>query len=723
MDDGECLGTSSIPWKMMLDYERTDAIVQLRRKLAHFSSDSLTLVEREEVICSSGVPPTCTDSLFIYGSVGVSRREAFLRVLRLTRLKLVKDIASQVVITPQVGDPLPSISLLPMWESGQSRSFRRWNIVYWAMRCGILRGIKKRYERMQMYLDQIVSIDDGGGNFFVREREEAASLQEEIFNKTYRELQECIKEDKDLPFDLYYNACNEEKISLPLVVSNVPTLIVVWASWDEKSVDWLRKRIFNMENVKAFQQSPRSDRTLGRIDPWLQVVGEFTHVPSASRSAHVEYNASNNNKRAQIVLVSIDREMTDATRCLKGLMGEIDGWESTIVPLLPLWAGPDCIKNDLTAVISIKELPYLMAVQRGGREAKMGRRRRPLICYATSDKQDEVTPAHSSTENFAAQLGLKTKDLVEWHNIEEKERMQVINGITQFLLSTDAPLRLCSRVDKVYKRPGVRGLSESIEIERNISSFVNMSGMISALDLPKLRDELRFLSNVAECYIDLKVVTPSQPVLTVLIPTTPTRYVHGTLRSITCSECHQDVFIDKECHFRCIHCDQEDGVLCKTCFTNTKHPPHHILLRLSVNVPTILHVLWGPSNVASLELFRGTLIENKMSTHIGVYCNLCNVLIRGFRWKCAMCFQFDLCNNCGEGVFSAEAAGCGLSQIPSGVLADTRQPGTGFSHPRDHMFLCIRHGCGSDGDACLRPMVDGNALKLLLDVSRRYVTG
>ncbi|RHW74215.1 E3 ubiquitin-protein ligase KCMF1 [Trypanosoma brucei equiperdum] len=718
MDGSECFLVTPTRWGLMLEYEREDAVALLRQKLAFFSSDSLTLTEREDVLLSSGAESSKTDSLLIYGSVALVRKEAFLWFLRVIRLTLVEDMASQVVICPQIGDAVPNLLLPPLWETGQTKSFRRWSVVYWAMRCGILRGIKKRYELTQLYLDQIVSIGAGGDDFDVREEEEAAFLQEKLFHNAHQELRESVLEAKNAPFDIYHSACNEERINLSFVVSNVPTLIVVWASWDGASLDWLRKNIFNREVTCSCDPVPRPTfvADLKIRDPWLRVVREFTSIPNGEANQPVE-EVSGIAKCAQIVLISVDQEQGAAVGCLKGLIDGIDGWKSPIVPLMPLWSGPKGMLSELSSALGFSRLPYFMAVQNTRVETAKGDAKQfPRICYVTPNGQGEVPPTQSCTEGNIAELGECGMNSPDWHLVDKGERQRVTGEIERFLLSTDAPLRFHARVDKTYHSLGTPTSASSESHQPDVSSFVSLSGTISSLDLAKLKNALRVFAGVRNCAVNLNVIKPSCPLLVELNPATPTKYIRGVQRCVTCSECHKDILIDKEYHFRCIQCSQVNGTLCKICFEGAKHPAHHILLRMNVETPTTVELLWGPSNVAPLELFRGVLVTNKRNTHIGVYCNLCAQLVRGRRWKCAMCYDFDICNGCiEENCMKFSDAGEVSFVVSDGVGHGQKNTLSSSYHTKDHMFLCVRHACGSAGDACLRPVMEPNAVKLLLE--------
>ncbi|ORC89060.1 putative beta prime cop protein [Trypanosoma theileri] len=707
-----------VPWALMLDYERVDVVLQLCRQFSFFSSDKLTLAEREEVVSTVGMKGECLQYLIIYGSVGNARKDAFLKLLRLARLTLVQDMASQVVVSPHVGDVLPNAMLYPLWDSKQARCFRKWNSIYWAMRCGLLRKIKRRRELMQSHVEQILSMKPEDevvcpGN----ENKEIKFFHEETFYNAFRNLLDVEQEERNAPLELYHDACSEERVNISYVVANVPTLFIAWASWDETSMRWLREHIFNVTKAAQLKNCiPLTVSALNTLDdhPWLQTVMKFVHVPrrivvrKKGRIARIP-------KRAQIVLINLDREKNSAIHALDSLVSNIPGWKSPEVSLLPLWCGPDGLQSNFATDLNISTLPYFVATQLPDpQKRRFGDCKGPRICFITPQIDSEPSLDISiSNNNLHEMFGSNVKP-VDWHLINKEERKRVMDSISSFIASSDVPLRFNARVDRTYQLSQVSSGSSPKHLKYQMSSFVSMSGTISTTDLLKLKDEIRFLSQVKNLDFNIKVMRPSNPLVIKLNPVTPSRYVYQSTRSITCSECLRDILIENEAYFRCLHCEQLDGVLCLSCFANDKHPQHHILLRVAAGLSTTLELLWGPSNVAPLSRFCGSLVTNVNDKHIGVYCNVCSKLVQGIRWKCSMCYQYDMCGQCYKKINRSENIDSGKDSspvhTPKGVFTTLIPSKT---HPADHLFLCIRHGCGADDDEILKPVKDEDALRNL----------
>ncbi|RNF05932.1 putative beta prime cop protein [Trypanosoma conorhini] len=703
--------STPVPWALMLDYERADAVLQLLRQFSFFYADKLILVEREEVICSAGMDSDDMDYLVINGSVGNARKDAFLKLLRLARLTLVQDMASQVVVCPQIGDLLPNAMLHPLWETGQVRGFRKWNCIYWAMRCGLLRKIKRRREMIQVHVEQILnSKAQAMGSNSPEEAVGISLVNEASFYNSFRDLLELEQEEQNAPLELYHTAFSEERVNLSTVIATVPTLIVLWASWDTTSIDWLRGHLFNVAKTSKAKNASTSGLYL-KDDPWLETVQHFVQVPGrilVNKRRRVKRYL----KRAQLVLISVDREKSAAFKALSGLVAEVSGWRSPEVPLIPLWCGPEGLQSDLATELNIAALPFFVATQLPDKKTRaFGDGGFPRICYTTSRTEDDII-SEADMKNKIEEATEKSVEISDWHSIEKNERKNVMRVIRRFLASSDAPLKFIARVDRTYQMDHASAALATICPKPEVSSFVSMSGIISTPDLLKLKEGICVLSRVRNFFFDVKIMKPSSPIVVELNPQTPTRYIIGSERNITCSECLREVFIDKEHHFRCLHCDQSGGVVCRGCFAAGKHPQNHVLLRIPACAKTNLSLLWGPSNVSPLALFCGTLLSNVKETHIGVYCNVCSHLISGVRWKCAMCYQYDLCDRCDGKRNRREAfrydadssiASTGLPS-PNNAFAPTT------THPKEHLFLCIRHGCGVDGDACLNPVMEQSSL-------------
>ncbi|RNF03867.1 putative beta prime cop protein [Trypanosoma rangeli] len=716
MNGESSFASTPVPWALMLQYERADVVLQLLRQFSFFDTDKLILTEREEVICSAGMHSEDMNYLVIHGAVGNARKDVFLKLLRLARLTLVQDMASQVVVCPQIGDLLPNAMLHSLWETGQVRGFRKWNCIYWAMKCGLLRKIKRRREMIQVHVEQILnSKAQTVGRNAPEETIGIGLANEESFYKSFRDLLDLEQEEQNAPLEMYHTAFSEKRVNLSTAIATVPSLIVLWASWDAASMGWMREHIFNVTKTLRAKTTP----TLGlylKYDPWLETVMQFVHVPQ--RIIVTKRRMKKPLKRAQIVLISVDREKFAACEALNSLVNEVSGWQSPEVPLIPLWCGPDGLQSDLAMDLNIAVLPFFVATQLpDNKTRKFGDGGFPRICYITSNTEgDLASDVYKNTIDKAPVEGVERLD---WHDIEEKERKSAMSVIRRFLDSSDAPLRFVARVDRTYQIDHTSAALVTSCPKPEVSSFVSMSGIISTPDLLKLKEGISVLSQVRNFFLEVKVMRPSCSIIIQLNTKTPTRYALGSERTIACSECLQNILIDKEHHFRCIHCDQSEGVLCRVCFAAGKHPHHHVLLRIPTCSETTLPLLWGPSNVSPLDRFCGTLLSNVNETHIGVYCNVCSHLICGVRWKCAICYQYDLCDRCDEkrsrDTFRYDANSSSASTgLPSPVNAFA--PVT--THPKDHLFLCIRHGCGVDGDACLSPVMEQGSMSCFMSHCR-----
>lgn len=720
MVDEDNFAASPIRWGLMLDYERNDVLLQLCRQLSFFRTDNLKLSEREEVLCSSGTEANTMEHLIIHGSVGNTRREAFLRLLRLARLTLVQDIASHVVVSPQIGDVLPNSMLYPLWESHQVTSLRKWNNIFWAMQCGLLKKIKRRRDMVQMHVEQILAakltqenINSGS------EGEKVNNEQEKYFYNTFRDLFDLEQGERHAPLERYHIAIGEDRVSLSTAIASLPTLIVVWASWDSASIEWLKEHLFTINKVNKMDNLdvPGQKNSIDLDDdPWLQAVMQFVQVlrrPILTKRRRFPAYV----RRSKIILVSVDREKIAALHTLDSLFAGLGGWKSAEVSLLSLWCGADGLQSSFATDLNIATLPFFIATKLPEKSIKgLGGGRFPRIHYITPCTEGEICselPMGNNAHLDASQTGTA---LVDWHSILKEERMQVASVISRFLVSSDAPLRFVSRVDHTYQVPYFSTLPSTQALKPVISSFVSLSGTVSTPDMQKMKEAINILLRVKNFFWELRVMKPSSPLRTQLNPYTPTQYILGRTRNISCSECLLNIFIDKEHHFRCVHCDQMDGVVCRRCFLDSSHPRSHVLLFVPAGAETTLQLLWGPSNVLPLSHFCGAFLTNTDDTHIGVYCNNCLQLLRGVRWKCAMCYQYDMCDQCFEKKncfkFFKYDKTYSLFQGPTqdsraGILSSNK-------HAESHMFLCIRHGCGADADECLRPVMEKDSLPSLL---------
>ncbi|CAG0888364.1 unnamed protein product [Darwinula stevensoni] len=97
--------------------------------------------------------------------------------------------------------------------------------------------------------------------------------------------------------------------------------------------------------------------------------------------------------------------------------------------------------------------------------------------------------------------------------------------------------------------------------------------------------------------------------------------------NVQCASCHGPV---RGSRYKCLQCRDFD--LCATCeASGTKHS-HHLLIRLPSRMP-----------VVPLTPDLDGIISEK---HPGVKCDSCSKRVRGRRFKCLACPDFDLCSDC-----------------------------------------------------------------------------
>ena len=109
-----------------------------------------------------------------------------------------------------------------------------------------------------------------------------------------------------------------------------------------------------------------------------------------------------------------------------------------------------------------------------------------------------------------------------------------------------------------------------------------------------------------------------------------------------CDFCKKSNFT--EYRYKCLVCDDYD--LCGRCFESRNLSKNHLLCHALVrfDFPGELFGIKFKDNEINLANFMNIFQNEK---HSGVKCNLCSVIpIRGLRFKCDKCIDFNVCSSC-----------------------------------------------------------------------------
>jgi serine/threonine protein kinase len=110
---------------------------------------------------------------------------------------------------------------------------------------------------------------------------------------------------------------------------------------------------------------------------------------------------------------------------------------------------------------------------------------------------------------------------------------------------------------------------------------------------------------------------------------------------ISCNYCRKSDFIDYR--YKCLECDDYD--LCSDCFekrrVNYSHEIGHKLVRY--DEPDILFGSRLDYDEVNLNKFKQLF---KDVIHEGIKCSICNESIKGLRYKCDICIDFNCCEKC-----------------------------------------------------------------------------
>lgn len=706
---------ASYPWSQLVNYERAEAVREILQKLSlsFFRKDTLKVVEREETVISASQSASVMNSLLIFGHVGHIRQEAFLSFLRAVRLRNVKDVASSVSVGAVVGDTVPHCFLEPLVESCHTKALRRWHRVSAAARCGIFYKIEERRRKVRDRLDGLLKdcVEDptsGGQKAFER-------AAKDFYGSNFYDLaDEPSSEHIFAPLSVYDAATKETRVDLSLVAASVPTLFIAWSYLDSECLVRLREMLFNGSFLNEFRAktSGLASRfaTVIEGDPWVELVKAYVEVrnrPTRSVDTDTLTLLPLMMRRAQIVMVNVDRDAKSAHAVYDGLVAELGGFQSPEVSLLSLWVGKRGLQSEFCSLFRTSKLPQLLSTQPYKRSSYQGPLAAPRLVYAPVEVYLEGVPPMSERLPCAQarRSGRLEPDAPHWHQLPEATRTVVAHRMATFISQSDAPLSFKARVDRVYGICNPQAATAMEALRSEVSSSVSLKGRLCELDVQPILDDLTVLVSLQHFTFAVDFVKASAPLPVQLDAMTPRRIVKGHTRTVTCTYCSAIVTVNLSPHYRCIHCEQERGLLCESCFLAKPaiHPEHHIILRIPPNVVSEvrqLPLLWGPSNLTPLPLFRGVLITNNIDTHLGVYCDRCRAMIVGKRWKCSKCYDYDLCDLC----YAHRCVG-ELEHISHFKLPEVLDPASTplRSHEPWHPMLCISHGRDGDNNSFIRP--------------------
>lgn len=736
----------SIPWRNLVDYERADAVYSLLKATASsfFRRDTLLVVEREEAKASPLRPFSMWHTATLVGVVGYVRRAALLSLLRRTRFHEVSDFTSGVVFGCVPGDTVPHVWLEPLAESRHIDSFRRWNRLFKAMRCGILFAMQMERERTRDRLKVLLKQGWGSAASGSQGDAEDCTSQAEHDEPRFAGLQDALSGESPVadnrnfaPVREFHDAFTEQRVDLARIVATTPTVIVTWSYRCTESVEFLDAKLFNgrfLGELRSRTGLPGKFATFMGVDPWVKFAAEYTDLPPVPTVQDGVKTTSKQKLRvlpppckvAQIVLVNVDPDKEAAQRAYRDVAAPCGRWRSQAVSLLSLWAGAGGLRGEYATLFGIRTMPWIVTTQPIQRDHRTRQLRPPVLLQTTTmtstiSELPQMPSKTPSQREPTTGVWLNAEPEGSWRGVPQEQRRAIAEGIGGFLTTCDAPLHFHARVDREYDIGNPYTNISTRALRSRSSSSVVLRGLATDRDLAAIKEELRLLSTLQDFVFEVQVVAMSEPLHLVVDPLTPRRIIKGLTRVVTCVKCKVGINIDAAGHLRCIHCAPPDDVLCEDCFfANEKvHPDDHIVLRVPPTVYTPeeqqqhqaqqLSLLWGPSNLFPLPRFCGKVISNNANLHLGVYCNRCRSMIRGRRWKCAECYTYDLCHDCflkriqqgATDPLKEAASPRMLASPPSRTRVD--DAGHSRGHQPSHVMMCVRYGRGGDSDDFIRP--------------------
>ncbi|EPY27681.1 hypothetical protein STCU_05629 [Strigomonas culicis] len=710
MSDANAPKSTTTPhqWNTLVDYEKGDVILSLFKKLSCslFQKDSLHLVERESYECHGSDPIFSTNSLVLYGQVGYIRREALLHVIRYARLRQVSDFASCVAIGHVTLDLVPHMFLEPLNPCLHTDAYRRWYRCHHAMRAGLLYKINAQRAMTKERLQRIVEESTRPPNATAvfpnpTQSSDDPVLNGQTFREFFRDLQHEAPGKTFAPLDDYYNALMEERIDMARIAAAVPTVFVPWSYQYPESLEWLEDRVFNDTYLQQLRAAERSASGKEIADPWLHFVESFVTVPprrTVDRAVYHHTFIPPYSKRAQIVLVCMDADCAPSREAYTKLLEQCGGWRSNEVDVLSLWAGPKGFHSEFATQFNVRQVPFVIGTTPAKRDYHTFKLSKPFITYIPQvySKKGELLPVimHAAPPKFEEEE--EAEAAAKWHSLTPSERASLTSAMHSFMLSVSASLSFSASVTKhfIVCNPYTEVSTKALRA-RQLSRVV-LRGNMSDADVRRARKMWHQLIALENFHYLGQIIQSSIPLTITLLPPTPRRYVRGATPVIACSGCQQHIPIETAPHYHCIQCTQSDGCFCQSCFEAKVHPMHHLLLRVPPGITDLcIPLLWGPSNVTPLRCIQGQVLRAQTPIHAGIHCNRCFNPVKGIRWKCAVCHEYDLCENCFTKRMRKEKDG--IEEVRAGTYEAMR------CHLPTHPFLCIPFPRRTNAEEFLEP--------------------
>ncbi|KAG5506725.1 hypothetical protein GH5_05939 [Leishmania sp. Ghana 2012 LV757] len=772
-------------WETLAKYEQAEAVHHLLKRISGtcLRHGHLRVIEREEFVCY-GVHADASSStrrLLLYGRVRHCHREALLALVRQIRLHSVRDLDTVVTAGLQAGDLVPHVLLEPLTPCRHTTAYVLWYRVYCAMRCGIFRTAHVRQKKMKHRLHQLIheavvtSLDSektkyeeagGGENTLMQSSEKQSAsghantlhfyTQEfgHLFGKNAIAMKDQSGADgssQSLALKNFMTAARETRVSLVCLASTVPSVFVAWSCRYPNCMDWLQRLLFNDSHLQEMlNETGLSGRyaVLLDKDPWLSFAAEHGDVLPRlpTKEAFRIELLQPLPKRAQIVLLNVDEDAAEAGAAFQNLKGGLRGWKSPEVDLLSLWCGREGLQSEVATLFHIEKLPFIVETRPGrlsGWEKVPSRMRlcaynsrRPVVVRSSRDTFEVSKDMYdvADTPKVRRRRGeadaptpAEYEDSNTWHNLTAQDRAGIAGRLSTYIAQRRLPLCFTAFIGREYVICNPHTSDPWKAVECVASSSLKLIGdYVTGHDLMPVATELRQMRQLDGFEFRVKIMEPSAPLTSSLEWATPQLRREGKMHVAMCAHCRLLMDVDAVAHVRCLHCPSKDksGILCEACaLTAQCHLPQHILLRIPAGVWTpSLPLLWGPSNIAPLAVLSGRNQSKQLKCHRGIYCNRCRMMIRGTRWKCARCYQYDLCDTCARICSEREAftksrpntgarGGELLFSVPSSP-SSPRRPRTQAtpvcSEDATHPMLFIPYAHEPNANSLLQPVCSAN---------------